>query len=98
MCLIRIRKKGFYPEQMYYSNNEACTDSKKADLFNIFFQNNFNNQSYPLPQIREFVNDNLCQITVDVVDVMDIMCNLDIRKAHGLDGIPNILYKTAMLK
>ena len=78
-----------------YFNNES--DSDKAELFNSYFHGNFNKNSYQLPEIREFVNDNLCNLVVYKQDVMDLMCNLDIKKHMALMAYPVLCTKIVAL-
>jgi hypothetical protein len=78
---------------MYYNDVEASGSKNIADLFNKYFSDQFNDSTYPFPDIPAFVNNNLSSITLHVDDVYNVLLNLDCSKCNGPEGIPVIVYK-----
>jgi hypothetical protein len=88
----RSSKQGI-PDDIHYDNNHATEPLKQAELFNTYFFSQFNGSQFVLPTIQPFVNNNLCNINVNVNDVYKVLIKLNVNKAQGADGIPTIIYR-----
>jgi hypothetical protein len=86
-------KKKTVPDTVYYGNEQASDLQSKANLFNKYFYEQFNNTDYDLPAVTSFVNDNLSNLIIDVSEVYEKLIKIDVNKAQGPDGIPTIIYK-----
>jgi hypothetical protein len=81
------------PDEINFNGTTASSPQHKAELFNQYFSSQFNNSLYDVPDVLEFVNDNLSSIVLSVDDVYQVMLDLDTSKCNGPDGIPIIVYK-----
>ena len=75
-------KQSSLPSVMYFDSQKESTSSGKATIFNAFFYSVFNCDADPL------LHD-----PSDSPDVFRTLTQLDICKAMGIDGIPNIVLK-----
>ncbi len=81
-------KSRHIPDSISYKNKTETDSSKKADLFNSFFFDNFTlGDGDELPAADEFINLNLSQIVVSVAEVRLALSTLDPSKATGPDDL-----------
>ena len=85
---------------MLFMNKEyAEIDIQKANMLNNYFasQATFDDDYRPLPQFSP-VQHNLSSISITIQDVKDVLWNLKVNKARGLDLIsPRLLKEGAII-
>ena len=73
---------------------EATSSTNKAELFNSFFQSTFSQKdmsSFTLSGSK--CEREATKFDVSESNIRKILCNLDINKAKGPDGLPPLLFK-----
>ena len=90
---IKNKKSSSFPDRMQLDDVTADTPTEKANTFNCFFFSSFNANSYDLPEIIQFQNDNLSYIQLSDMEVFNVLSQLDTRKATGPDNIPAVFLK-----
>jgi hypothetical protein len=86
-------KKCNVPHEITYCGISTSDTKTKCDFFNQHFFKSFNTNSYHLPDVTIFRNDNLSSINVSEADVLNVLINLDPSKAYNPDGIPTRVFK-----
>lgn len=86
--------RGSIPNEISLDNETASDSNVKANLFNKHFFNQFNSKKLPVPNdLPSFINDNLSSIILTEFQVYNVLCNLDVNKAYGSDGLATAIYK-----
>ena len=92
--------KSNYDIPMLFMNKECAeTDIQKANMLNNYFasQATLDDDNRPLPQFSP-VQHNLSSISITIQDVKDVLWNLKVNKAPGLDLIsPRLLKEDAII-
>jgi hypothetical protein len=86
-------KKSRIPDGMVYGSKVSTNTSEKIEMFNDYFYKSFNDKNYELPTVHNKVHPDLGQLTLEIVDVQKAMENVNINKAVGHDGIPNVVLR-----
>lgn len=76
------------PPRVSYNDRTESTPLGKAKLFNSFFHSNFSaNTNIEPPEINSFVNPDLVNVQLDVVDIRLLLTTIDIKKTSGPDEL-----------
>ena len=82
------------PQSVYFKNVSASMDSDKASLFNQYFHSVYGPvQDLPLSHDLPKPSQSFGDISIDELDVYEVLMSLDTSKAMGCDGISPMLLK-----
>jgi hypothetical protein len=86
-------KRNSVPHQVYLDNQTTSDSQEKANMFNQYFFSQFNSNTYQVPQLPTFVNNNLSTIILSEFEVLNVLKGLDVSKSFGNDGLSPVIYK-----
>ena len=84
------------PDEIFLHGTVARDELSKANLFNDYFLRTFNQDTYELPNINGFINDNLRNLILTQNDVLKVLLNLKVNKAQEIDGIWAIFFNCSL--
>ena len=79
------RKKSSLPDELLHGNIKASDSISKANALYNFFFSSFNQKVLKEPIVNVFINNNLCNVQFDELEVFEVLSKLKIGKANGLD-------------
>ena len=88
-----IKKVTPFPSEMHLNEQTANTNEEKAELFNIFFQSDFNSKISKVENQFNFAEKDLNRFDISEKEIESILNKHDTSKANGSDDINNLFLK-----